>query len=251
MSAIDTSSLGTILGIWAHPDDEAFLSAGLMAAATAAGQRVVVVTATFGEHGTNDPVHWPPARLARLRRDEMAASLAAVGVREHHWLGYRDGGCAEVPTTTAVGTIGRIVDDVRPDTILTFGPDGMTGHPDHIAISAWTTAVWQARWRAPRLCYATLLPSFHERWGDLNAEVGIFPPGVDPPCTPTDEAAAVVTCDGPLLDAKIAALRAHASQTAPLVASVGATTFRRWWSVEAFVDAVPTGVPARVLTGSR
>jgi LmbE family N-acetylglucosaminyl deacetylase len=247
VSTIDTAPLGTIMGIWAHPDDEAFLSAGLMAAAVAAGQRVVVVTATFGERGTSDPVRWPPDRLARLRRDEMAASLAAVGVREHHWLGYRDGGCADVPTASAVARIGRIVDEVRPDTILTFGPDGMTGHPDHVTVSAWTTAVWQARWRAPRLCYATLLPAFHERWADLNAEVGIFGPGVDPPCTPDDEAAAIVACQGSVLDAKIAALRAHASQTAPLVARAGVATFRRWWSVEAFVDAVP----ARALTGSR
>jgi hypothetical protein len=44
--------LGTVLGIWAHPDDEAFLSAGLMAAARDVGQRVVCVTATLGEHGT-------------------------------------------------------------------------------------------------------------------------------------------------------------------------------------------------------
>ena len=67
-----------------------------MAAATGAGQRVVVVTATSGERGTYDPERWPPARLARHRRREMAASLAAVGVREHHWLGYPDGGCADV-----------------------------------------------------------------------------------------------------------------------------------------------------------
>ncbi|HEX3261549.1 MAG TPA: PIG-L family deacetylase, partial [Pseudonocardia sp.] len=51
----DAARLGTVLGIWAHPDDEAFLSAGLMAAARDAGQRVVCVTATLGEHGTSDP----------------------------------------------------------------------------------------------------------------------------------------------------------------------------------------------------
>jgi LmbE family N-acetylglucosaminyl deacetylase len=47
--------LGTVLGIWAHPDDETFLSAGLMAAAREADKRVVCATATLGEHGTDDP----------------------------------------------------------------------------------------------------------------------------------------------------------------------------------------------------
>ena len=66
--------LGTVLGIWAHPDDEAFLSAGLMAAARDAGNRVVCVTATLGEHGTDNPARWPPHRLRALRRHELHAS---------------------------------------------------------------------------------------------------------------------------------------------------------------------------------
>jgi LmbE family N-acetylglucosaminyl deacetylase len=56
---------GTLLGVWAlHPDDEAYLSAGLMASARDAGQRVGVATATWGERGTDDSERWPPARLA-------------------------------------------------------------------------------------------------------------------------------------------------------------------------------------------
>ena len=76
----DAARLGTVLGIWAHPDDEAFLSAGLMAAARDAGQRVVCVTATLGEYGTSDPGSWPPTRMARVRERELQASLAALGV---------------------------------------------------------------------------------------------------------------------------------------------------------------------------
>src|SRR5947209_18653369 len=82
--------LGTIVGVWAHPDDEAYLSAGLMAAAVEAGNRVVCVTATRGEHGTYDPESWPPERLARARERELLASLGAIGVREHDWLPYHD-----------------------------------------------------------------------------------------------------------------------------------------------------------------
>ncbi len=242
-----TAELGTVLGVWAHPDDEAYLSAGLMALARRHGRRVVVVTATTGEHGTADPVRWPPARLARRRREEMAASLAAVGVEEHRWLGYGDGACAEADAGEAIATIGEIIDAVEPHTIVTFGPDGMTAHPDHRAVSAWTTAALAARRRyhpATRLWYATLLPSFHQEWGRLNGEIGIFPPEATPPETPEDEAAAIVRCDGWLARRKAAALRAHASQVGPLIEAVGEDVFDRWWAVEAFVDAarVPAGV---------
>ena len=75
-----TPEVGTLLGVWAHPDDEIYLSAGLMAATRAAGHRVVVATATRGEHGTDDPVEWPPARLAALRARETVEALAVLGV---------------------------------------------------------------------------------------------------------------------------------------------------------------------------
>jgi LmbE family N-acetylglucosaminyl deacetylase len=240
MSALTTvEEMGTLLGVWAHPDDEAYLSAGLMALARRRGQRVVVVTATAGERGTNDPQRWPPERLRRRRRREMATSLRAVGVHEHHWLEYPDGGCPDINEVEAVAAIGRIMDDVHPDTIITFGPDGMTGHPDHQAVSAWTTAA-RAEWApAARLWHATLLSSFHDEWGELNAATGIFPDGATPPCTPDDDAAAIVRCDGWLLEAKEAAMWAHASQIAPLAALVGEATFRQWWAVEAFAAATP------------
>src|SRR5688572_31517072 len=93
-SGAGVAGLGTILGIWAHPDDEAYLSGGLMALARDNGQRVACVTATRGERGTPDPVAWPPDRLATERTRELAWSLEILGVHEHHWLGYRDGECA-------------------------------------------------------------------------------------------------------------------------------------------------------------
>jgi LmbE family N-acetylglucosaminyl deacetylase len=70
----------TLLGVWAHPDDEAYLSAGLILEHIARGDRVVIVTATLGEHGTKDPVHWPPQQLAARRHAELRRSLATLGV---------------------------------------------------------------------------------------------------------------------------------------------------------------------------
>ncbi len=63
IAPLDIDRLGTVLSVWAHPDDETYLAGGVMASCVAAGQRVVCVSATAGEHGTADPVAWPPERL--------------------------------------------------------------------------------------------------------------------------------------------------------------------------------------------
>jgi LmbE family N-acetylglucosaminyl deacetylase len=229
-------STGTLLGVWAHPDDEAFLSAGLMAAAGDAGQRVAVATATWGERGTDDPERWPPPRLAARRRGELAASLAAVGVAEHHHLGHRDGRCAEVDVVAAAGVVADLLDELRPDVVVTFGPDGMTGHPDHRAVSAWTTAAWEATGRRAELWYATVTPRFHRRWGAVNERLGLWMSD-DRPSTPESELARRVVCTGEVLARKRAALAAHASQTEPLLALLGEPAFTSWWADECFVSA--------------
>ena len=131
----------TLLGVWAHPDDDAYLSAGLMAAWRQRGDRVVVVTATLGEHGTSDPQAWPPRRLGRHRRREMCASLATLGVHEVRLLGFEDGTCEHHDGTAAIADH---IADLAPDRIVTFGPDGITNHPDHCAVSRWTTDAWSA-----------------------------------------------------------------------------------------------------------
>ena len=237
MSEQSVRRLGTILGVWAHPDDEAYLSAGLMAVARSNGQRVVVVTATAGEAGNPEPERWTTARLAAARGRELAASLAVVGVDEHHWLGHADGGCERVAPSEGAAQIERIIHAVRPDTILTFGADGMTGHTDHRAVSAWTTTAWEATGRRARLYYATLVPEFHDEWDELNRRLSIWAEGWIPPSTPSTEVALDLACDGGLLDRKLRALTAHASQTAGLIAIVGEATYARWWACESFVEA--------------
>src|SRR5829696_8966220 len=179
----------TLLGVWAHPDDEAYLSAGLMATFRRLGDRVVVVTATAGELGTSDPDRWPPDALARLRREELRTSLAELGVHELRLLDHPDGECDTVDGTPQVA---RVIDEVRPDLIVTFGPDGMTGHPDHRAVSRWTTQAWHASAPTAELWYATVTPAFHTRWADVNARVGLWTDQPSPPSTPPDELRHVV-----------------------------------------------------------
>jgi LmbE family N-acetylglucosaminyl deacetylase len=242
---------GTLLGVWAHPDDEAFLSAGLMARTRAAGGRVVVVTATAGDQGADDPTARGPA-LARRRRRELRAALTAVGVHEHRVLGLPDGGCTSVADGDGAARIGAWIDAVQPDAIVTFGADGITGHPDHRAIHRWTTAAWRRAGAPGRLLYATLTPGFHARWGGLSERLGLWEG--EPPSTPDDELALTVDCT-PVLDRKSAALDAHASQIAPLVEAVGRATIREWWATEWFVAASRTGAiepsPPSVAVGTR
>jgi LmbE family N-acetylglucosaminyl deacetylase len=228
---------GPVLGVWAHPDDEAYLSAGLMAAAREAGRRVVVATATWGEHGTADPDGCPPERLAALRAAELTASLRAVGVTEHRHLGYRDGECA-VADSRGVDAVADLIGELQPGLIVTFGPEGMTGHADHRAVSAWTSAAWQQTGRRAELWYATLTADWHRRWGELSESVGLWM-GPVRPCTEQRWLAHQVRCEGRLLDRKRAALAAHASQTNALRELVGATTYDCWWSEESFVTAEP------------
>jgi hypothetical protein len=119
-------------------DDEIYLCGAIMAMAAAADCRVVCVTATRGELGVTDPQRWPPEQLPTIREAELAECLRILGVTEHHWLGYPDGGCDSADADAAVERIAGILRAVRPDTVLTFPPDGQTGHPDHIAVHRWT-----------------------------------------------------------------------------------------------------------------
>ena len=116
------AELGTILSIWAHPDDETYLAGGIMAAARDHGRRVVCVTASSGEHGTDDPGTWPPHRLGQIRRWEADAAMAILGVIEHHVLGYADGGL-RADDLSAIDMIGAGVARVTVE-VLTL-PEGV------------------------------------------------------------------------------------------------------------------------------
>ena len=236
-TAPEVSSLGCVLGLWAHPDDEAYLSAGLMAQARAHGNRVVVATATLGERGTDDPTRWPPERLEKQRRIELAESLEVIDVHEHRLFGYPDGGLADVPLAEGVARVAALLDEVRPDTVVTFGPDGMTGHPDHRTISTWTTQAWLAAGGSTRLWYAATTAAYHRKWGELNDRIGVWSMAGPPPIAREDQLAFVLTCDEEMLDRKLAALRAHHTQTANLITMMGEEQYRQWWGEEAFTDA--------------
>jgi LmbE family N-acetylglucosaminyl deacetylase len=227
--------LGTILGVWAHPDDESYLCAGLMARAVRAGDHVVCITATRGELGSPDEQRWPSgAKLAAVRTAEMEAALAVLGVTEHYWLDYPDGGCADVDQDEAVRRVAAIMGQVQPDTVLTFGPDGMTGHDEHKAASLWATEAFDLV--APDhavLGYATKSPEWLETYEARLEEFNVFMGSV-PPRTPRDEMLFGIVLEGEPLEQKLQAMRAMTSQVEPLIQGLGEDFFRNGMAEEAF-----------------
>ncbi len=224
---IPVSELGTVLGVWAHPDDETYLSAGLMAQAVRDGHRVVCVTATRGEEGSWDEERWPTAEMGRVREAELMASLEVLGVTEHHWLDYYDGTCAGVDRSEAVGKVLAIMREVQPSSVFTFGPDGMTGHADHKAVSAWTGEAFAAA--APpqaRLFHATETPEWAETFVPVMNRFNVFMEPGTPPVTPREQLAIDFALPADILERKLLAIEAHVSQVEGMMNAFGRNYFR-------------------------
>ena len=225
--------LGTVLMIWAHPDDETYLAGGLSAVLTDAGQRVVCITATRGEAGAPGSAAALRDEIVAVRTAELEDALRILGVEEHHWLDYPDGGCADVDADSAAARIAGVLHDVRPDTVVTFGPDGFTGHPDHRAVSRWTDLAITRTSRPPRVLHAVTREAVVDR--ELDEDFGVFEWGRPRVC-PDDELDVLLQLDGVLLDRKVDALLSQRSQTGGLVEAVGLGRFRAWVASESFAE---------------
>jgi LmbE family N-acetylglucosaminyl deacetylase len=145
-----------LLACFAHPDDEAFTAAGVLAASVAWGVDVRLICATCGEEGD---IRFPGAAtretLGQVRIQELHCSCQVLGVREPMMLGYRDSGWGDSPAqyhpralvnAPAQEVLERLVAEIRhfrPHVVLTFEPGGLSGHKDHITISRHTTAACQ------------------------------------------------------------------------------------------------------------
>jgi LmbE family N-acetylglucosaminyl deacetylase len=232
---------GTILGVWAHPDDETYLSAGLMAAAVLEGRRVVCATATRGEAGSQDEQRWPLAELPAIRERELAIALEVLGVSEHVWLDYRDGECDAVPHDEATARVAALIERVRPDSVLTFGPDGMTGHLDHIAVCDWTTDAFElAAPAGAKLFYATMTPEMADILEPAFAPYNVFFAG-PPPRTPRSELGIDYRLDDELLALKFEAIKAQVSQSEGLLNALGREFFDMSNREETFALAAEKG----------
>jgi LmbE family N-acetylglucosaminyl deacetylase len=231
----DVDALGPMLGIWAHPDDETYLTAGLMAYGVRRGDRVVCVTATRGEEGSWDEERWPTDQMGKVREAELMASLGVLGVKEHHWIDYYDGTCAQVPHDEGVDRAESLIAEIQPRSVFTFGPDGMTGHSDHKAVSAWTTdAFANVAPAGARLYYATMTPDWAEEFVPRMNQFNVFMEEGTPPITPPDELAIDFELSPDLLELKLRAIEAHVSQVEGMLNAFGQDFFRRAHRAEFF-----------------
>jgi len=132
-----------------------------------------------------------------------------------------------------------VIDDVRPDTVLTFGPDGITGHEDHRTVGDWTAAAFdRAAPSGSRLLQAAVPESRLVRWGTIDADLGVFMTGY-PIAVPADRLAVDLRLDPETNARKVRALQAQATQTTVLIEAMGMDTYTAWVSEEAFVERTP------------
>ena len=145
-----------MLACFAHPDDEAFPVGGALATYSARGVDIRLICATLGEEGEiRQPGSATRETLAEVRRRELRCSCRALGIQEPVVLEYRDSGMAGTPPNDHPRAFVRANEEVvrdrlvreirrfRPQVVLSFGPDGLYGHPDHIAISHHTTVAFK------------------------------------------------------------------------------------------------------------
>ena len=133
-----------ILAVFAHPDDESFLMGGTLAHYALNGVEVELLCLTRGEKGYSDhATEDERQRLPLVRESELARSCEILGVQLLPLLDFPDGKLTELPFSKLAQPIANTIRLHRPDIVLTFGPEGLTGHPDHIAIYHATTLAFQ------------------------------------------------------------------------------------------------------------
>ena len=174
----------TFAAVVAHPDDDAYGISSIVAMhGHDPGFRFILVHATDGEAGSIfEGSGATRETLGAVRREEDRRAWVALGrvPDRHEWFGYPDGGLEEVDSDELVSRIASIFAEERPDVVATFGPDGITGHPDHIAISRATTDAFHrvARDGGPgfkRLTYGVIRQSMVDRVNRRRIATGLEP----------------------------------------------------------------------------
>jgi LmbE family N-acetylglucosaminyl deacetylase len=124
-----------LLAALAHPDDETFRPGGTLALLARQGVRVQVLSATRGEAGScGDPPRCTPEELPAVRTEELRCACAVLGLAPARLLKYPDGYLREADPEALSADILDLIAEVNPQVMLTFGPDGLSGHRDHVVI---------------------------------------------------------------------------------------------------------------------
>ena len=219
-----------VVAVHAHPDDEAITTAGALADLSARGADVLVVTCTLGEEGEviGEPYQHLVAdeadQLGGFRIQELQRSLNAIGARGQFLGGagcFRDSGMAGSPASknprafvnsgdVAVEKLAAIFDAEKPHLVLTYGPDGGYGHPDHIRAHEITHAAAE-RVHVPRIMWAVRLAEETAALMPAEAPEGWRLPD-DGELDGVDHSDVRVELNDASYSAKVEAMRAHATQ---------------------------------------
>jgi LmbE family N-acetylglucosaminyl deacetylase len=191
-----------MLVVLAHPDDESFSVGGTLAKYAAQDVQVVLLSATCGEAAVSGA-----ALETACEKYERELKLAGgyLGI-ETYFLGYPADGLASMTTETMTEAIGCWMDLVQPQVIITFGPEGFSGHPDHILISSIVTRVYDSCYKKGLLLYAC-------------SPEATLPDSSQPPTNiESEKSLVVVDVSGYKLN-KLHAIQCHAGQNTALPAS--------------------------------
>ena len=174
------------LFIYAHPDDETFGAAGTISLLRSKDWRVVLACATLGDKGKcGEPALCTPDELPAVRERELRDAACIIDLSEIHLLGYKDKELAAAPPDEIRRKLVGIIRAERPEIVFTFDPNGFNVHPDHVAISRFTSdavaAAADPRWypelgdahAVPALLWNTLLEPWQEASGNAADEAGV------------------------------------------------------------------------------
>jgi LmbE family N-acetylglucosaminyl deacetylase len=254
--------VATVVFFHAHPDDETIVTGGTMAQLARGGHRVVMVTATKGEHGeVEDGFLAPGEELWQRRVVETAASADILGVARHEFLGYVDSGMMGTPENEApnsfwgcdveeaAGRLAAILRDESPDALVIYDDNGNYGHPDHIQVHRVGVRAAEAA-GVTRVYEATVDQDYFRDLFKRSSELGLEPP----PETQGDSGEFAMGKPGSLittrvdvrdvLDVKRVAMAAHASQIAEtsFFLTMPPAAFEAAWGTEWFIRRdVPAG----------
>jgi LmbE family N-acetylglucosaminyl deacetylase len=219
------------MAVHAHPDDEVINTGGIFARCAAEGVRTVLVTCTNGEQGDGPDGIKPDqdghdgADVVRHRLAELRESAGLLGIDHVELLGYRDSGMtgweandhpeafSNIPVADAAARLAALMEQYRPDVVVTYDQNGGAGHPDHI--QAHRIAVAASRSTGiPRKLYEIAIPraalkDLFQQMQDAGIDLGFEPP--EEIGTPDEEVTTIVDVS-PHVENKCKALEAHTSQ---------------------------------------
>ena len=127
-----------VLNVYAHPDDESYGDPETISLYAGRGVSMSLVCFTRGEAGETNGV-CPPGELGEVRAAELRAACGVLGISRLEQWDYPDGGLNGVDAEEAIARLMEAFEDISPEVVVTHSDDGVTGHPDHLAVSAWAT----------------------------------------------------------------------------------------------------------------